>query len=164
MPSGKMELVLISGLSGAGKSVALGVLEDAGYYCVDNLPIKLLAELADHLISTQHERVALTMDARSGAGLEELPAQLAGLRERGINLRMLYIEAKDDTLIKRYSETRRRHPLSDGKLTLPECISRERELLAEIAVLAHHVDTSDLSPNALRNWVRDFVAAPTVKR
>ncbi len=155
-----MELVLITGLSGSGKSVALDVLEDAGYYCVDNLPVKLLAELARHLAAANHERVALTMDARGGAELEELPARLDELRAGGIDLRVLYIEAKNDTLIKRYSETRRRHPLSDGKLTLPECISRERELLAEIAVLANHVDTSDLSPNALRGWVRDFVTAP----
>jgi UPF0042 nucleotide-binding protein len=155
-----MELVLITGLSGSGKSVALDVLEDAGYYCVDNLPVKLLAELARHLAATRHERVALTMDARGGAELEELPARLDELRAGGIELRMLYIEAKNDTLIKRYSETRRRHPLTDGRLTLPECIARERELLAEIAALANHVDTSDLAPNALRGWVRDYVAAP----
>jgi UPF0042 nucleotide-binding protein len=155
-----MELVLITGLSGSGKSVALAVLEDAGYYCVDNLPVKLLDDLARHLAATKHERVALTMDARGGAELEELPARLDALRASGIDLRMLYIEAKNDTLIKRYSETRRPHPLSDGKLTLPECIARERELLAEIAIVANHVDTSDLSPNALRNWIKDFVAAP----
>lgn len=160
MQAGKMDLVLISGLSGAGKSVALGVLEDAGYYCVDNLPVKLLTELVEHLLAIRHERVALTIDARSGAGLEELPQRLAVLRERGIGLRLLYIEAKDDTLIKRYSEARRPHPLSGGKLALKDSIARERELLAEIAALAHHVDTSDLSPNALRQWVRDFVAAP----
>jgi len=155
-----MELVLITGLSGSGKSVALAVLEDAGYYCVDNLPVKLLDDLARHLAATNHKRVALTMDARGGAELEELPARLDALRASGIDFRMLYIEAKNDTLIKRYSETRRRHPLSDGKLTLPECIARERELLAEIAAVANHVDTSDLSPNALRNWIKDFVAAP----
>jgi len=155
-----MELVLITGLSGSGKSVALAVLEDAGYYCVDNLPVKLLDDLARHLAETNHKCVALTMDARGGAGLEELPARLEALREGGIDLRILYIEAKNDTLIKRYSETRRRHPLSDGRLTLPECIAHERELLAEIAAVANHVDTSDLSPNALRGWVRDFMAAP----
>lgn len=155
-----MELVLITGLSGSGKSVALKVLEDSGYYCVDNLPVKLLADLAGHLYSTNHERVALTMDVRDDAGLEDLPARLAELRERKINLCVLYLDAKNDTLIKRFSETRRRHPLSASKLTLPECIARERVLLADIADLANHVDTSDLSPTALRSWVRDFVEVP----
>jgi RNase adapter protein RapZ len=155
-----MELVLITGLSGSGKSVALKVLEDSGYYCVDNLPGKLLADLAGHLYSTNHERVALTMDVRDDAGLEDLPARLAELRARNITLCVLYLDAKNDTLIKRFSETRRRHPLSASKLTLPECIVRERELLADIADLANHVDTSDLSPTALRSWVRDFVEVP----
>jgi UPF0042 nucleotide-binding protein len=155
-----MQLVLITGLSGSGKSIALAVLEDAGYYCVDNLPGKLLLNLVDTLVSAGHQNVALTVDARSSRGLEELSASIAQLRERGVQPRVLYLDTKDDTLIQRFSETRRRHPLSDGKLTLPECIAREREMLAEVAALANHFDTSDLTPNTLRNWVKDFVAAP----
>jgi UPF0042 nucleotide-binding protein len=155
-----MDLVLITGLSGSGKSVALNVLEDAGYYCVDNLPGKLFNALVDVLAASGNRRVALTMDARSGDDLADFPAHVSSLRARGVNFRMLYLDAKDDTLIKRYSETRRRHPLSDGRLTLPECIVRERELLAEAAALANHFDTSDLAPNALRAWVKDFVAVP----
>ncbi len=155
-----MELVLITGLSGSGKSVALNVLADAGYYCVDNLPGKLFNALVDELSASGIQRVALTMDARSGDDLADFPVHIDNLRTRGVNFRMLYLDAKDDTLIKRYSETRRRHPLSDGRLTLPECIERERELLIEAAALANHIDTSDLTPNALRAWVKDFVAAP----
>ena len=155
-----MDLVLITGLSGSGKSIALNVLADAGYYCVDNLPGKLFNALVDTLSTSGNRRVALTMDARSGADLADFPAHVASLRARGVNFKMLYLDAKDDTLIKRFSETRRRHPLSDGHLTLPECIVRERELLADAAALANHFDTSDIAPNALRAWVKDFVAAP----
>lgn len=154
-----MELVLITGLSGSGKSVALNVLADADYYCVDNLPGKLVNALVDELSASGICRAALTMDVRSGGGITELPAHVDSLRRRGVNLKILYLDAKDDTLIRRYSETRRRHPLSmDSKWTLPECIARERELLADVAEQANHFDTSDLAPNALRNWVKDFVA------
>lgn len=155
-----MDLVLITGLSGSGKSIALNVLADAGYYCVDNLPGKLLNALVDTLSASGTRRVALTVDARSGADLADFPAHAGTLRTRGVNLKMLYLDAKDDTLIKRFSETRRRHPLSDGLLTLPECIEREREVLADAAALANHFDTSDLAPNVLRAWVKDFVAVP----
>ena len=153
-----MDLVLITGLSGSGKSIALNVLADAGYYCVDNLPGKLFNALVDALSASANRRVALTMDARSGGDLADFPAHVDSLRTRGVNFKMLYLDAKDDTLIKRFSETRRRHPLSDGHRTLPECIVRERELLADAAALANHFDTSDLAPNALRAWVKDFVA------
>ena len=155
-----LDLVLITGLSGSGKSIALNVLADAGYYCVDNLPGKLFSALVDTLSASHNRRVALTIDARSGDDLADFPAHVENLRARGIQFRMLYLDAKDDTLIKRFSETRRRHPLSDGSRTLPECIAAERELLAGAAALANHFDTSDLAPNALRAWVKDFVTAP----
>ena len=100
------------------------------------------------------------MDVRSGQTLEDLPAWVTELRRRSIDLRMLFLDAKTDTLVKRFSETRRRHPLSDDTRTLPECIEAERELLGEVSALAHHVDTSDLSPHALRAWVKDFVGLP----
>ena len=153
-----MDLVLITGLSGSGKSIALNVLADAGYYCVDNLPGKLFSALVDTLSASGTRRVALTIDARSGGDLADFPLHVENLRARGIHFRMLYLDAKDDTLIKRFSETRRRHPLSDGNRTLPECIAAERTLLADAAGLANHFDTSDLAPNALRAWVKDFVA------
>ncbi|MGE0557960.1 MAG: RNase adapter RapZ [Burkholderiales bacterium] len=155
-----MQLILISGLSGSGKSVALAVLEDAGYYCVDNLPVELVESLVDTLQASGHDRVALTIDARTGTAVSGLPALVEQLRRDGIDTRVIFLESKPDTLIKRFSETRRRHPLSQEGLTLPECIARERELVAGISGIAHRMDTSDLAPNTLRSWVRDFAALP----
>lgn len=152
-----MQLILITGLSGSGKSVALNVLADSGFYCVDNLPVKLVPQLVELLQSTGYSRVALAVDARSGGGFADLPQYLDEFRSRGIDLRVLFLEANTNALVQRFSETRRRHPLSDGRLTLPECIERERELLGEIGDLAHHVDTSELGPSTLRTWVKDFV-------
>jgi UPF0042 nucleotide-binding protein len=155
-----MQLILITGLSGSGKSVALNVLEDSGYYYVDNLPLQLLQQTVDVLTASRQERAALSINLRSARELAGLPGQLADFRRRGHDVRVLFLEAKTDTLIKRFSETRRRHPLADDKLTLPECIERERELLSEIADHAHRVDTSDLGPNTLRGWIKDFVGLP----
>ena len=155
-----MQLILITGLSGSGKSVALNVLEDSGYHYVDNLPLPLLRQTVMHLAGTGQERIALSIDIRYAEALAGLPAELADYRAIGHDVRVLFLEAKTDTLIKRFSETRRRHPLADDKLTLTECIERERELLADIADLAHRVDTSDLGPNTLRGWVKDFVGLP----
>ncbi len=152
-----MQLVLISGLSGSGKSVALNVLEDSGYYCVDNLPVALVMPLLASLAGSGHERVALSMDARSGTSVRELPQTVAALKREGVDVRLLFLEAKDETLIKRFSETRRRHPLSEGGLTVAESIARERELLGDIGEFGHHIDTSELSPNTLRSWIKDLV-------
>src|SRR5215217_8261636 len=109
-----MHLVLITGLSGSGKSVALNALEDAGYYCIDNLPVKLLPELVAFLAQAGYTRVALSMDARSGEALDALPQHLESLRSGGTDVKVLFLDARDDTLIQRFSETRRRHPLHDG--------------------------------------------------
>ena len=155
-----MQLILITGLSGSGKSVALNALEDAGYYCVDNLPVTLLPELVAFLARAGYSRVALSIDVRSGESLDALPQHLSALRGAGTDVKVMFLEAKDDTLIQRFSETRRRHPLGDGRLTLPESIARERELLEQVADVSHHIDTSELSPNVLRSWVRDFVQVP----
>jgi UPF0042 nucleotide-binding protein len=152
-----MQLVLITGLSGSGKSVALNVLEDSGYAYVDNLPASLLAQTVDSLAQAGHARAALTVELRRPEVLAELVATIECLRASGHDVRVLFLEAKTDTLIKRFSQTRRRHPLSDGRCTLTECIERERALLAALADHAHRVDTSDLGPNALRNWIKDFV-------
>ena len=155
-----MQLILITGLSGSGKSVALNVLEDSGYYYVDNLPAALLPRTVEFLAGAGYPRVALSVELRSADWLDDLPRQLARFRASEHDVRVLFLEAKTDTLIKRFSETRRRPPLSDGGLTLTECIERERRLLADLADLANRVDTSDLDPGALRNWVKDFVGAP----
>jgi UPF0042 nucleotide-binding protein len=153
-----MQLFLISGLSGSGKSVALKVLEDSGYYCVDNLPAELLPALMENLRQAGNKHVAVSIDVRSGGGVQQLPQHIELLKQRGMDVRLLFLDAKTDTLVKRYSETRRRHPLSDDKLTLPECVQRERDLLAEIGHIGHHIDTSELGANALRAWVTDLMA------
>jgi len=149
-------LVVVSGLSGSGKSIALKVLEDAGYYCVDNLPATLLLEVADFLaLEAGHERVAVSVDARS-ASLPALPEHIERLKNRGFDCRVLYLEASTPTLLRRFSETRRRHPLS-GSLSLPEAIERERALLEGVAPLGQRIDTSDLQPRVLQNWIRDLL-------
>lgn len=155
-----MQLILITGLSGSGKSVALAVMEDAGFYCVDNLPVNMIGNLVETLRASGTQRVALTIDVRTGEAITELPELVTLLRNDGVEVRVMFLEAKSETLIKRYSETRRRHPLAATGLTLPECIEREKELVAGISDMAHHIDTSDLAPNTLRGWVKDFAAAP----
>ena len=155
-----MQLILITGLSGSGKSVALNVLEDAGFYYVDNLPARLLPQTVGFLAESGHSRAALSVELRSREVLAQLPRQLGEFRALGHDVRVLFLEAKTDTLIKRFSETRRRHPLADSGLTLTECIERERGLLAGLADIAARVDTSDLGPNTLRSWVKDFVGVP----
>jgi UPF0042 nucleotide-binding protein len=153
-----MQLVIISGLSGSGKSVALNVLEDAAFYCVDNLPASLLIETVAFLRNTGYERLAVTVDARSGPALAELPSAALGLRAQGVDVRLLVLDAKNDALIRRFSETRRRHPLANDQLTLDESIARERELLADVMEIGHRIDTSDLAPSTLRAWIKDFIA------
>ncbi|MEO8717773.1 MAG: RNase adapter RapZ, partial [Burkholderiales bacterium] len=151
-----MQIVLVSGLSGAGKSIALDVLEDAGYYCVDNLPATLLMDVVGFLADAGHERVALSVDARSAA-LAALPKSVARLKADGADCRLLFLEAAAPTLVRRFSETRRRHPLTVEGLTIAEAIERERALLGEIAELGHRIDTSELQPKVLRNWIRDLL-------
>jgi UPF0042 nucleotide-binding protein len=160
-----MQLFLISGLSGSGKSVALKVLEDSGFYCVDNLPVELLPSLIKQLEHNGSKRIAVSIDVRSGRSVKQLPQEIEQLKSQGMTVHLLFLDAQTDTLVKRYSESRRRHPLSDiesishgrESLTLPECVQRERELLADIANIGHHIDTSDLRANALQSWVKDFI-------
>ncbi|HYO27360.1 MAG TPA: RNase adapter RapZ [Azonexus sp.] len=154
-----MELVLISGLSGSGKSVALHLLEDAGYYCVDNLPVIMLTVLVRMLKEEKIRKVAVAIDARSGHGIELLPEKLRLLGEEGTRQIFLFLHANDETLLKRYSESRRRHPLAAEGQSLEEAIRAERELLAPISTLGHRIDTSGLKANALREWVRQFIEA-----
>jgi len=143
-------------MSGSGKSIALTVLEDAGYYCVDNLPAPLLVEVVRFLSEAGHEQVAVSVDARSVA-LSALPERLDELRANGIDSRLLYLEASQDSLLRRFSETRRRHPLAGQGLTVAEAIERERQMLGGVAELGHRIDTSDLQPKALRHWIKDLL-------
>jgi UPF0042 nucleotide-binding protein len=153
-----MDLLLVGGVSGSGKSVAMGALEDSGYYAINNLPTPLAAPLAAYLRDARHDRVAISLDVKTAESIDALPRALAELRAQGWTVRFLYLDAKTDTLVKRFSETRRRHPLSREDRTLQEAILVERQMLAELATLGYHVDTSDLSAHALRGWIKDFIS------
>jgi len=151
------QLIIVTGLSGSGKSIALRALEDSGYYCIDNLPATMLPHISEHLNTTDHERVAISIDSRSAA-IETLPAHIEQLRSQNINTQVLFLESNVETLVKRFSETRRRHPLSKDTTTLAESIACERDLLGSLGSLGHVIDTSHLSANTLRGWVKEVVS------
>ncbi len=166
MSTPMIELLLITGMSGSGKSVALTALEDLGYYCVDNLPPELLQPFIELERSHGARKVAIAIDVRSAASLPGLPRQLAELRhapERGVHLRTVFLDATTDTLVRRFSETRRRHPLSlrgegdDQHHALTDAIEQERELLSELREHALVLDTSLLLPTQLRTEVKDLI-------
>lgn len=153
-----MRLLIISGRSGSGKSITLQVLEDLGYYCVDNLPIDMAPDLLVK-IRNEHPRIAFSIDARNlpnhSGTLKEV---LTKLKQIGGHFETFYLDANEDILLKRFSETRRKHPLTNQKLSLPEAIQFEREVLAPIANLANiTIDTSQLSKHELCNMIRDRV-------
>ncbi|RJX31363.1 MAG: RNase adapter RapZ [Oxalobacter sp.] len=160
-----MKIVLISGISGSGKSVALNMLEDLGYVCVDNLPPSLLSELVATFDSEGRNRVAVAIDSRSGISLEEVPKTIETIRKEGHDIKALFLTADTRTLVGRFSETRRNHPLShrlssDGSSeprSLVDAIRAERELLTPLEKLGHNIDTTNTSANQLRNWVKEFV-------
>lgn len=161
-----MRIILITGISGSGKSVGLNALEDAGYFCVDNLPPSLLRALVATRIEEGAENLAVAVDARSASSLAELPADINWLKEQGHNVKVVFLTAKTESLINRFSETRRSHPLSHrftsglqkGELpTLTECLRQERDMLSAIEGLGHMIDTSGLSANQLRAWIKELV-------
>lgn len=158
-----MEIVLITGMSGSGKSVALHALEDAGFYCVDNLPPELLQPLVALEQAHHAHKLAIAMDVRSATSLPQVPQQLQALRDAGITVRPLFLDATTDILVRRYSETRRRHPLSQGatqERALVQAIELERELLADLREQAHVIDTSFIRAAQLQRHVKDLVSAP----
>jgi len=153
-----MDLLLIVGVSGSGKSVALAALEDSGYYAVSNLPLTQLPGLLAHLKTARQDRVAIVLDVKTGPGLDGFAQHFSAAEADGWKVRFLYIDAKTDTLVKRFSETRRRHPFSDETRTLKEAIEFERDMLAGVRSLGYSIDTSDLSAAALRVWMKDFIS------
>ncbi len=162
-----MEIVLITGMSGSGKSVALNALEDAGYYCVDNLPPELLLPFVTLEQQHQASRVAIAMDVRSATSLPQVPALLNTLRQQGIAIKPLFLDASTDTLVRRYSETRRKHPLSqamredvDLNRVLVEAIELERELLGALREQAHVIDTSLIRPSQLQGYIKEVIQLP----
>jgi UPF0042 nucleotide-binding protein len=164
-----MEIVLITGMSGSGKSVALHALEDAGYFCVDNLPPELLMQFV--LLEQGHHatRLAIAMDVRSATSLPIVPEQLDALRKKGVRVNPLFLDATTGTLVRRYSETRRKHPLSqaeamhsakDDRRALVDAIELERELLADLRALSHVIDTSLIRSSQLQGYVKSVISAP----
>lgn len=166
-----LEIVLITGMSGSGKSVALHALEDTGYYCVDNLPPELLGDFIRLQRAQQRNRVAVAIDARSATSLPNLPRELEKLQRlkaSGLRLHVVFLDASTNTLVRRFSETRRRHPLSqaegpqgpEAREALIQIIDRERELLGEIREHAHVIDTSDIRGAQLQSYVKQLLQAP----
>jgi UPF0042 nucleotide-binding protein len=159
------EFVLVTGISGSGKSVALHALEDAGFFCVDNLPPELLRQFLQVEQQRLERRVAVAVDVRSAGSLPHLLPLLGELRAEGVSIRSLFLDASTDALVRRFSETRRPHPLSthaaggDARRALVEAIELERELLAELREVSTVIDTSQLRPAQLRHWMRDLVNA-----
>ena len=153
----ELDIVVIGGVSGSGKSVALGALEDSGYFTVNNLPLPLLTDLVQHLGNSGFARIGVTIDPKSGAALRMLPEVIATLRQLPAQVRFVYLDAKVETLVKRFSETRRRHPLSSAGRTLGEAIEAERAIVGGARELGTVIDTSDLSSHSLRAWIKDFV-------
>lgn len=171
------EVVLITGISGSGKSVALHALEDAGYFCIDNLPPELLPDFLRIERDRSDRRVAIAVDVRSAGSLPHLLPLIDRLRGEGVGIRSLFLDASTDALVRRFSETRRPHPLSttaaparagtdpsdpasDGRRALVDAIELERELLGELREVSTVIDTSQLRPAQLRLWLRDLVGAP----
>jgi UPF0042 nucleotide-binding protein len=159
-----VRVVLVTGISGSGKSIAINVLEDDGYFCIDNLPAQFLQAVIGSLQEQGYDRVAVSIDARSGAPVADARQIVAGLGRDGHDVKVLFLNARTDSLVQRYSETRRRHPLAmqrgrseEHAPTLLESIEHERELMSAIEDIGVSIDTSDLHPNVLRQWVRDVV-------
>lgn len=157
-----MKLIIISGLSGSGKSVALHMLEDLGHYCIDNLPAGLIGEVIEHALesgSSHYQKFALGVDARNrAADLADVPELADNLKQQGIDTELVYLHADTSILLSRYSETRRRHPLSDDIAGLREAIRAEEQMLAPIADAADLVlDTSRSNVHQLRELIRQRV-------
>ena len=152
-----MQIVLLSGVSGSGKSVALRALEDAGYFCVDNLPAELIERLVEYAAARGEPKVAISADARSRESLGGLPEIVEKVRKRGHDVRVIFLDASDESLARRFSETRRPHPLAKQGQSLQEAIAEERGVLAWLAEIGQRIDTSALTPTQLRGWVQDVV-------
>jgi len=167
-PAPVLHMVLITGMSGSGKSVALNALEDAGYYCVDNLPPELLLPFV--ALEKKHgaSKVAIAMDVRSATSLPLVPQQLKQLGEQGVAVQSIFLDASTDTLVRRFSETRRLHPLSrqdasDQQRALVDAIDEERGLLGDLREQAHVIDTSMIRSSQLQGYVKALIASPATQ-
>lgn len=153
-----MKIVLISGLSGSGKSVALRQMEDSGYFCVDNLPLEMLPALVSYHIERADEtELAVSVDVRSSIDIAKAREQIAYLRGLGHRVEVLFVEAEEGVLVRRFSETRRGHPLSNQDMTLLESLKKEREWLFPLKEIAYCIDTSQMNAQQLRQAVRQWL-------
>lgn len=153
-----MKIVLISGLSGSGKSVALRQMEDSGYFCVDNLPLEMLPALVSYHIERADEtELAVSVDVRSGIDIAQAREQIAYLRGLGHRVEVLFVEAEEGVLVRRFSETQRGHPLSNQDMTLLESLKKEREWLFPLKEIAYCIDTSQMNAQQLRQAVRQWL-------
>jgi len=164
-----VKLFIISGLSGSGKSTVLHVLEDMGFFCIDNLPIGLLSNFAAHMVSTPekfYEFAAVGIDARNRSNdLKRFPAILEGLKNTDVDCQVIFLDAEDNILIKRYSETRRKHPLTRENISLGEAINEERQLLDPISREADlYLQTSHTNLHQLRDLVKERLTKASNKR
>jgi UPF0042 nucleotide-binding protein len=154
------ELVVISGISGAGKTTALGALEDAGYFCMDNIPPALLIDLLSLMDSSlSGKKIATVVDVRAGSSLVEIKDVLKNLKAKGLTVKLIFLDSKDDVLVNRYNLTRRRHPLADeGNQSIDKLIKKERDLLSDIKEISDYiVDTSLISTHQLRSELLEIV-------
>ena len=161
-----MDIVLITGMSGSGKSVALRALEDAQYYCVDNLPPELLASFIELEKNYKVQKIGIAVDVRSASSLPLLPAQLAKLRAQGHQVKSIFLDSNTETLVNRFSETRRKHPLSnnnekDMERALVDAIELERGLLGELREQSHVMDTSLIRSTQLQGYIKDMLSTPS---
>ncbi|GAB3679899.1 RNase adapter RapZ [Salinisphaera aquimarina] len=159
-----MRLIIVSGLAGAGKSVALHMLEDLGYYCIDNLPMGLLREVSAATLKNQglnFDRLAVGIDARARrAEIAGFPERVEALRAGGIDIEVIYLHADSESILRRYSETRRKHPLTDSDTSLIDAVEADRRLLEPIAAKADvSIDTSNTNIHQLRDIIRNRVEA-----
>lgn len=153
------EIVILTGMSGAGRTEAMHVFEDLGYYCVDNIPSSLISELVElkraHVADGQMQPIAVVCDTRNGGYFDRLLDVVAALRESGHSCTLLFLDADDDKLVARYKSSRRRHPLCTDGTTIVQGIERERGLMGDIRAAADHVvQTTDMMPQELRNHIR----------
>ena len=161
-------LVVITGISGSGKSVALNQLEDLGYYCVDNLPIQLLHDFVATTREAEIKKVAVAIDIRTPGDIGDLPNIITALRSQGTPILTIFLEANDQTILQRYSESRWSHPLTErlslaghAAPSLEECVRYERKYLAPLKLQEHNIDTSNLKPAQLRAWIKELVGIDT---
>ncbi len=151
-----MEVIIISGLSGSGKSIALNALEDNDFYCIDNLPVTLLSNISQHLNHEHQDKVAISVDIRS-IDIEKLPFVIKEIESLSIKTKLIFLESSTESIVRRFGETRRRHPLANEKLSLSETIEKERSMLSPLAEIGYKIDTSSMLVNALKKALSELI-------